>query len=72
MYPAGTYLPGLAGAQLAVKTRRPFMKGRSRHNGSSDRVVWSEQGSSHQRVGTTGSHVQFWRRSLGDHGPAAA
>ena len=23
-----------------------------------DRVVWSEQGSSHQRVGTTASHVQ--------------
>ena len=37
-----------------------------------DRVVWSEQGSSHQRVGTTGSHVQFWRHSLEDHGPAAA
>ena len=29
-------------------------------------------GSSHQRVGTTGSHVQFWRHSLEDHGPAAA
>ena len=36
------------------------------------RVVWSEQGSSHLLVGTTGSHVQFWRYSLGDHGPAAA
>ena len=41
-------------------------------DGSPDRVVWSEQGSSHQQVDTTGSHIQFWHHSLGDHRPAAA
>ena len=29
-------------------------------------------GSSHQRVGTTDSHVQFWHHSLGDHRHGAA
>ena len=41
-------------------------------DGPPDRVVWSEKGYSHQWVGTTGSHVQFWHHSLRDHGPAAA